>query len=390
MLHLAATGTDRDVEVSVHDGRVAVAAVAYEERTGTRHFDLGLPLLAAVPASIGGPEGSLMTSTLAALALALGLYRLLVRQRLPVPAAMSGASLTVLLAPVSPYAVRLYTEVLAAALVVWALVCVELVGTRPRLLVPFLALTGALPFVHGRYTPLAVMLLVVCGARLPARYRRHALTGGGVVALLLVAAVLAGSSALRERASPDYFRPEWVAVSSAGILLDRGSGLIPFAPWCVLALAAPKPLSRLQRGALLLIGVQFSIVALRAGGWQTFGAPARYILPVVPLLALLAVPAALALWQHRSGRAVTLTALGFSVVSTALLHWVPLSGYVTWRHWLIDDLFTGVPGFDPYRVFPHIQPEASPAWLGLAMLACLAIALVWMILRTDAHERNSR
>jgi hypothetical protein len=62
------------------------------------------------------------------------------------------------------------------------------------------------------------------------------------------------------------------------------------------------------------------------------------------------------------------------VLWTALLHWLPLSGYVRTDAdvYLIDTFLDSGVGVNPLRVFPHIRPEATNAALGWFMLL-----LIW-------------
>ena len=388
MFHIPSGETWSDVTLSTSDGPSAVAAIIYEERTGALHFDLGLSLLAALPIGIAGPDAAPLVSVIATILLAAGLFELLVRIGVPGHAAVWGVGAVALLAPLSPYSVRLYTEPLAACLVVWALVCGERARHRPVFAVAALLLAGALPTVHGRYAPLAFVLAtlaIVFGAR-HARASRRQLLGLATFAIAFVAVIALSpiAVALRERTSAGYFSTEWVPHNLLGILIDRGSGLLPFAPWCLLAIAAGRRLHPLQRAAILLVAVQLSTVALRAGGWQTFGPPARYILPVVPLLALLAVPGALRLWRSPAGRAVVSVCLVWSGIATALLHWLPLSGYIYEGHYFITDVRHELPLLVPFDLLPSITPTASSNLLGIALMLAVWTA-VWTAIRQYRH-----
>jgi hypothetical protein len=204
------------------------------------------------------------------------------------------------------------------------------------------------------------------------------------IALVAIIAISPIAVALRERANAGYFSTQWVPHSLTGILLDRGSGLLPFAPWCLLAFAAGRRLQPLQRAAIVLVVTQLSVVALRAGGWQTFGAPARYVLPAIPLLALLAVPGALRLWRSPAGRAVTVLALGWSIITGILLHWLPLTGYVYEGRYFIDDARRELPLLAPFDAFPTIAPASSSNLLGIALMLIVWTSVVAAI-RQNRH-----
>jgi hypothetical protein len=379
MIHLPAVDESRLVTVRVNVADARLATVSYSERTASRHFDPGLPLLAAAPVALAGWKGALVVPALLTVALAVGVWQLLGRCGVAEPSRSVGALAVTLLAPVSPYGVRLYTEMLAAALVVWALVCWDTVPRRRVLYPVLLAIIVMLPIVHGRYASLSIVLVLLIAARLPADSRRRALAFGAIAGGIALALLLAAPIGLWQRASLDYFSPEWAAVSSAGVLLDRGSGLVPFAPWLLLALASGRRMHPVQRAALLLSVTLASVVLLREGGWQTWGAPGRYLLPVAPLLGLLAVPGAIRLWATAVGRSVVVVAVSWSVAATVLLHWLPLAGYARKDQYLIDDAFRGIPGPDPLSLFPQLPPSTAQSWLGVVLLAGLWIGLLWLI-----------
>jgi hypothetical protein len=185
---------------------------------------------------------------------------------------------------------------------------------------------------------------------------------------------------LSGRVTLSYFDVGWATFNLLGSLLDRGSGLLPFAPWVLLALAVPLPLLPLQRAALALIVTNLLVVVLRAGGWMTWGSAGRYLLPVVPLLALFAVPGAQRLWRMHGGRVAVAGLAAWSAATAFLLHWLPLSGYV-WRHrdYQIDAALGELVGTS-YWLFPKLTPRVWGAPLGtlivLALVGCV-LYLLW-------------
>jgi hypothetical protein len=101
----------------------------------------------------------------------------------------------------------------------------------------------------------------------------------------------------------------------------------------------------------------------------------------VPLLALLAVPGAIRLWKLPAGRIVVIVAVGWSALTTALLQWLPLSGYVDDGRYFVDDVREATPILAPFDIFPAIAPRPSSNLLGLGLLAALWLALCWVLLR---------
>ncbi len=406
--HIEAGNAVRTAHVSGVDGALfAPAVIAYEERTDELHFDLGLPLLAAPLAGFEVYWPVLLATALAGISLAPGLFLLLRSSGVDSRSAGTLALLTLMVAPVSTYAVRFYTDIVTAALLVWALVLWSHAERSRPALAGMAAIAVALPFVHGRLTPLAVVVLglALLAATRPGtkwagtvlqRYPRRITISAAVMGLIAVA--VAGvivterfAVALGSRGIENFFSLDWAARNSVGMLLDRGSGVFPFIPWMVFALAVPRPLHRVQRAALLLTLVYYTLLTLRSGGWQTFGSPLRYLLPVIPLMATLALPGLLRLW--RSGqpllRVAIAASLGWSVLVTMMLHWRPLSGYIDRggprNNYLMDQALSWWPWPSPFEFMPTIEAEPGPAWaepFGIAILVALTVAAGWVAWRT--------
>ncbi len=389
-LLLARGEHEREVVVRAEGHGIVASAVQYEERTGSLHFDPGLPLLAAPLARFGSPMAVLLVPLLAAVAMAPGLVLLLKRVGVGEPGATACAAGVVLLAPVSPYATRLYTEIVAACLLVWALVLWDMAGRRTQYLLPFAGIALLLPVLHGRFVVLASALgLLVVLRVFPMLSRLNRQSGvalaGSMLALGLLAVVAVQLSVgLRERVTASYIATNWADVGLAGVVLDRGSGVLPFAPWLLLALFVPRPLQPLQRVALGLVLLQLAAVIVRAGGWQTWGAPARYVLPVVALLALLIAPAMQRLWVSRPARPVMLGLIGWGVAMTFMLHWLPLSGYVLRGRYLVDEAWRGVIEFSPMVLFPRVTPAPGSFLIGTTLTFALLAGAAWLLLSSTS------
>lgn len=384
----------RQVVVSTADADVTASGVEYQERTGALHFDSGLPLLAALPARFGGPKAVLIVPALAALAMAPGLVLLLTKVGVGGQWAAVCAAGMVLLAPISTYAVRLYTEMIAACLLVWAVVLLDAARRRVGYLLPLAAITFFLPLLHGRFVVFSAVfvgLVALQGIRRARRLDRRTLAtlSAGLVVLAVLAFVLVRVTVgLRERVTASYIATNWADIGLIGVLFDRGSGLLPFAPWLVLALFVPRPLQPVQRVALGLILIDLAAVIVRAGGWQTWGAPARYILPIVPLMALLVGPALQRLWERRAARPAILFLAGWGVVLTFMLQWLPLSGYIRDGRYLVDEAWRGAIGFSPMVVFPKITPAAGSFVVGTLVTFGLLGTAAWLLLVRGGTRRD--
>ncbi len=274
-LLVPATSTTQSVTVTGVDGAwLGLTAVAYQERTGKLHYDIGLPLLAAPLALFDETWTVLLMTALAGIMLAPGLFLLLKAQESSTRVTFYIVAAVAMLAPISTYAVRFYTDLIAATMLVWALVLWERSWTSNRALVGVAAIGLALPILHGRLALLAAGLLglgILAAywsnrARL-ARYPRRVLVPVVVLVSIgvLVASALLLSKfavALGGRGIGNFFRLNWVMPNTFGMLLDRGSGVLPFAPWVVFALAVPRPLHRTQRAALALTILYYGLLTL--------------------------------------------------------------------------------------------------------------------------------
>ena len=403
---------DRDSILSIQGSAgqpLAMAAVAYEERTGELHYDIGLPLAAAPLALFNDTWPVLLLTAFAGILLAPGILMLIQPLGLGRPA-LYIVGIVVMLAPFSTYAVRFYTDLVAGTMIVWALVLWERGRQSNGALAGASAIAVALPILHGRLVLLAAGLVgLVCFTLFQfnrerlGRYSYRVLVPIGLligIALAAVAWLLISqyAVALGSRGIGNFFRLSWVFPNSFGMLLDRGSGVLPFAPWVLFALAVPRPLHRTQRAALALTILYYGLLMLRAGGWQTWGSPIRYLLPVVPLIALLAIPGMVRLWQ--SGRILrrllVIGVLSWSALVSIMLHWLPLSGYVDrttpGNVYLIDDALGWLPFTSPFTLLPTIEALEGPGWgepLGIAILCTLAASAAWVawgIIREEQSE----
>ena len=202
--------------------------------------------------------------------------------------------------PVLCYTAFLYTEVAVAfclALALWLLLRAP--GTGAAALAA-LALS-ALPWLHVRTTLLAAAV----GAFALARLRGRARLAFGIVAGSMAAAYLGYQHAVFGTLSPlaRYAGavPSPVAHATplrtlVGLFVDGAYGLLPYAPVFVLAFAGlPRLLGRDQgdRWAFALAALGALVPVLGWRNWWGFSPPARFTIPLVPVLAV-AVAARLA------------------------------------------------------------------------------------------------
>ena len=294
------------------------------------------------------------------------------------------AGWTVALAPpLVHYAGLVFTEVPAALAVAIALRRGRDLAAARRVDLILVGLAvAALPWLNVRYAVLAAVLLVFVLAGRPA-WRSAAFIVGLValsaLALALYHDVLYGFLDPRRV----YGRRPEVSLATLpegipGLLLDQEFGLLVYAP--VYALAAPGLvlLARRHRCAALACGALVVATLLTAGAWPMWrggwNPPARFLLPVVPALAL----GLAASFQNGVGSATALL-LGWSV-------WVGLAG--GWEPRLVHRDRDGTAPF--FRVFAgaeewtrllpgYVLPGENPdrdrlalLWTGALGLAAIA------------------
>jgi len=194
--------------------------------------------------------------------------------------------------PVFFYAYFIYTEVVVALVVALAL---RLLLSSPGVggaLLAALALS-ALPWLHARMPLTAAALGAFAVVRLRGRARWVFVAAAGVMA----AAYLGYQHAVFGRLTPLASYGGTVPIPMAhrtpgrtlvGLFLDRGFGLLPYAPVFLLGLAGlPLLLGRRQRHrwAYALAGLAVLLPVLAWKNWWGFSPPARFTVPLVPVLA---------------------------------------------------------------------------------------------------------
>jgi hypothetical protein len=267
---------------------------------GTRRADgrsypthsAGLSVLLAPAYALGGRRACVVLLALVAAGLGL-LVRDLARRSGADEAAALVAWAATVGPPVLYYSAFLYTEVPAAFAIA--------LGLRLLLFSPgpwaagaaALALS-ALPWLHVRMTLAAAALGAFAVLRLRGRPR---------LAFLLTAAAMASAyagyqywvfgtlSPLARYAGtvPPAMARRTPLRTLVGLFVDGSYGLLPYAPVFLLALAGlPFLLGRSRRGrwALALVGLGVLLPVLGWRNWWGFSPPARFTIPLVPVLAV--------------------------------------------------------------------------------------------------------
>lgn len=335
----------------------------------------GLPLLLAPVYALGGRAACVLLLALMGAALTLEVWRLALRLGAG-PEAAGFAWLMSAGPPVLFYSFHVYTEVPGTLLLLLAL---RLLLSEPGPLAAGLAAlaSAALPWLHVKLIPAAAALGLLAVWRLRGRARLAFV----VVAAACAAAYLAFYAQVYGAPSPLALYgsklPKKVKRSSAlesltGLFLDGSYGLLATAPVFVLGLQGLLAVRRLwnrELGALLGLGLALLLPLLV---WQTWWAghcpPARFLVPLAPLLALVA-----ALHGQRCPTGLTRWRLALAGFGLALAIFMSAS---PGEHLLLNDRG------EPPRVWALLAPGAT-RYLPLLVAADAAerrVALVWAAL----------
>jgi hypothetical protein len=371
---------------------------------------LGFPLLIAPAYALAGAKGvELFLAAVAALGVALA-YRLALRV-VPDPWALGGAAAVGLSPPFLAYGTAVYPELSAAAALTGAALLAVRLDARPSRRDAFacFALLAALPWLGARFVPAAAVVGYLAARGLWRARRRTLAVGTVELALFSVALYVGVNEALYGGPTPysvsDPGEPATGASFPVGYLersyrlvalfLDRGYGLLRWAPVLLLAFAGLWWLWRSYRDRLAravpqlheveltaglcaaALGVQLLVAAFLAptmfGDWF----PARHLLATLPL----AIP--LVAWGLRHAPRVG-TAL--AVLTLAASAWL----YVDVRRGdgsLVADR-PDAP-FGPLTdVFPVFQQSGGwPFWLAGAIGAALGALVLRELLRMrELHQ----
>ena len=344
----------------------------------------GLPLLLAPLYALGGRPLCVVALTLAAALLALEMWRAARRLTGDDEAALLAWALA-LVPPVAFYAFEIYTEVPAALALAVAL---RLLLTGSGLGIGGAAaaalLASALPWLHLKMLPAAVALAVIALFRLRGRGR---ILFFGVAALMAVA-FLAYYRAIFGVASPlaIYGGVPRDADGSplralVGLALDRSFGLLPYAPLFLIALAGLGRLVRLRAWEPLLAGAAVIVPVLPWRMWWGGQCPpARFLVPLVPVLALALAArvtlsrTGLARWRWPLALLGVAATIGMTVRPAALL--LLNRGDRPTRLW------TALSGERPIAIYlPSLAANTPDEWrvatVWLAALAFLVGLDVW-------------
>jgi len=337
----------------------------------------GLALLLAPLYALGGRPLCVIAMTLAAAGLSLEMWKAARRLTSDDEASLLAWSLA-LVPPVAFYAFEIYTEV-PASLALAVSLRLLLSGPGAAGAVGAALLASALPWLHLKMMPAALALALVALVRLrgPARVAFLAVAaamGAGFLlyyrAIFGVASPLAIYGGLPRDADGSPLR------ALAGLFLDRSFGLLPYAPVFLIALAGLGRLVRLRAWEPLLVGAAVIAPVLPWRMWWGGQCPpARFLVPLVPVLALaLAARVAvsrtgLARWRWPLALLGIATTIGMTLRPGALL--LLNRGDRPTRLW------AALSGERPIGTYlPSLVSASSDEWrVALVWLAALALLL---------------
>ncbi|PYQ54483.1 MAG: hypothetical protein DMF78_05795, partial [Acidobacteria bacterium] len=250
----------------------------------------GLPLLLAPLYALGGRTLCVALLTLMAAALAVEMRAAARSLTGDEEAALVAWSLA-LGPPVAFYAFQVYTEVPSAlALAVALRLLLSGPGVRGAAAAALLA--SSLPWLHMKMMPAAVALAIVGLARLRGRPRLVFVAAAAAMAagfLLYYRAVFGVPSPLAVYGGLPKDADGSPLRALVGLALDRSFGLLPYAPVFVLSLAGIGALARARAWAQAVVAVAVVAPVLSWRMWWGGQCPpARFLVPLVPVLALAA------------------------------------------------------------------------------------------------------
>jgi len=363
---------------------------------------VGMSVLLAVPDLLLGDVGVHLASALVAVSLAYTLWRLLVVG----PGASAGFLTVVVLTatfPMLTYGALALPE--EAGALGFAVLYIETVRQRRPRLGSALAI-AALPWLHVRFLPGAVWLLLVGFLAVRSRRRAVAMLVGPFAASVLAMTLLhlrwygSASPFAMWGAGQVLTRYMNLLPGSLGLLVDEQYGLLAWAPLFLLMPLGLLALWRRSRGETLALGVLAAVTVGPAlllvwyGGWSPGG---RFL---VPLLAPLAVLAALGLEAALQGRradrvlAGAILAAQFAIGAVCAL--LPDKVYGTMpepaRNYFLD-LAQRLTHLDSRWILPAVAADGNrwPSVLHAAVLvaAWLAASALWWR-RLDRHAMSQR
>ena len=397
-------------------GALSEHTVTVVEKSTGRQFQRsthypGLPVLMLPGYAVSGAAGAKLMIVLTAAAGLTGLFSLLVRlnvrrEACPRPAGPGVAALGVVFiactSPLVTYGLNIYPEIVAAAIVVWAIVLLmeERFAWASALAVG--ALASALPWLHPRYLPLTAVLALCALVRCRARPRE-------ILALALPAVVSAAGFFVYCRTVFGGMHPGMDVVLPGNhpalslnrslyylfaMFLDSHGGLMAYAPVLMLVPLGAILLFRENRAALavmlLAIFAEVGLIATGIGEWHGgWAPPSRYMACVSPLLAALAILSYQRALGNKALRWLSHGLFGVGIALGLLMVLDPEAMYSVYRPGSLPAIRESYRFIRLEWVFPsYADGGLRPVALTLFWLAAIVLA-TWLSLRLT-RDRSSK
>ena len=371
-------------------------AVSEQDGLFTKHA-LGLSILIAMPYELGGRVAAMLVVLACGVLLAGQMFLFARESGAPDYVAMLAALALSISLPLAPYSLLLFPEVPAALLILFAIRRLALDDNSTVQWLALGAAVGFLPWLHQRFGVMSIVFAIFILVRL---WRNRTIQP----ALALIPVALGGISIITYNmwlyGQPTQNTEDHAGFSgitgtlngAAGLVLDAQWGLFVAAPVMLVALSAIPVWYAHARRAVLICGFAVApyllVVAAYQVWWGEWGPPARYLVPVVPLLA-----APLAAWLRVATRwqwataggawlvGLLLTIIGFANPQRFYHHPNGLNNLYSWL-----DERTGTNLSDRLVAYQFYAPDGEAQRIGLPITALVVMLLLsWWV----THSSNA-
>jgi len=366
--------------------------------------NFGLPVLMTPAFAVGGRPAVVLLIAITSAAGVRVVWSLLRRAGVSYRAAGIATMTAAFTLPFASMAGQIYPEVPAVLLVSVALWAILAPSMKQRDLIGLIVVLAILPWLHLKYTALSVGLLV---AATMIHRRREMLPKVALGAFVIIASVTAlvvtsrwlfnipvpGLGAVVPQGPggitwQGLIGAHFLAsplVGMAGVLFDQQSGILLASP--IFALALPGLLSRRKGPWLpLAMAVVFFSVYLPAGLWGVWHAegssPARFLLPVVPVLALglagvLEFPTLL---SRRLFVILAVPSLVHAYLMATLPSFVRYGDPATHHNYFVA-LAERVTRWDLTPLFPSFRDVTAMTWISALIYTAAILVMTIVLLR---------
>jgi hypothetical protein len=295
---------------------------AITEREGlyTKH-GLGLSAMIAIPYEYFGRIGALLFVLCCGVLLSGQMFLLARESQVPDKLAAASAVALAMTLPLAPYSLLVFPEVPAALLILYAIRRLAIARNSLTRWIAVGAAVGFLPWLHQRFAVVSIVFAILILIELWRSRSRNTLVAlvpvaAGGLSIILYNVWLYGQVTQNTEDHAGFSGLAGTLNGFAGLFLDAQWGLLIAAPVLIVAIAAiPVWFHRARRLATISFAAvvpYLVVVAAYREWWGEWGPPARYLVPVVPILA-----APLACWMNvanRKQQIAVATAFGSSVV----------------------------------------------------------------------------